>query len=325
MDRRPVLRGGRHVVANGKKAVVFDHPPEMEAFQRWQRHDFESIERDFAKDWRESLRQMPRSVGAIIGVDGQKIKLRDLPAIKAFVDDVIAAKDRRWAILKGAMAALGLPESIQREVAQRWRREGRPSLPKFAPYAAYVFSVDLFFHVAAATGKIAAERPSNRIDMAYLHYLPFSEILVSGDNLHERVAPLFLSERQRFVRAEDLKRGLGELDNYFSNHPDIEREGLMRIAKWPPLTGEYFVSRLYDELRPGWRDRASAPPIPVLSPEANAKIIGELSSFRNPTIARPSRRPFEMDSADSIVIERSVPLKRGKWQFMPASLKADTE
>jgi hypothetical protein len=184
--------------------------------------------------------------------------------------------------------------------------------------------VELFFHVAAATGKIAAERPSNRIDIAYLHYLPFAEIFVSGDGLHERTAAHFLEEDQLFVRSAELKKGLAELDAHYSAHPNIATAGLMKVASWPPTDGQFFVANLYDQLRPSWRKRA-ATPLPEMNPEAHAKILADLKIYQDPQRAKPARHDFGVDAADSVVIERRVPLRRGKWQFMPSDLKGGAD
>ena len=49
-----------------------------------------------------------------------------------------------------------------------------------------------FFQIALGAGLIGGERPSNRTDIAYLFYLPFAMVFASSDNLHRRLAPLFM-------------------------------------------------------------------------------------------------------------------------------------
>lgn len=68
----------------------------------------------------------------------------------------------------------------------RWLYEGQPSLQRFAPYTAHVFKVDPFYYLAMARGSISRERASNRADLAYLYYLPFAMVFISGDRLHMR-------------------------------------------------------------------------------------------------------------------------------------------
>jgi hypothetical protein len=64
-------------------------------------------------------------------------------------------------------------------VLERWNAAGRPSLPTFAPYTTRVFKVDLLYYLGIDRGFISGERASNKADMAYLYYLPFT--MVSGD------------------------------------------------------------------------------------------------------------------------------------------------
>jgi hypothetical protein len=72
---------------------------------------------------------------------------------------------------------------------------GRPRPTDLAPYAAHVMTVDLFFNLTVGSDLIGRERPSNKVDLAYLYYLPFCMLFVSNDRLHERYAPCFLTKR----------------------------------------------------------------------------------------------------------------------------------
>ena len=66
----------------------------------------------------------------------------------------------------------------------------------------------MFFQIALGAGLIGTERPSNRIDIVYLFYLPFSQVFVSTDNLHRRAAAFFLRTDQSFIWGPDLKAHL---------------------------------------------------------------------------------------------------------------------
>ena len=49
-----------------------------------------------------------------------------------------------------------------------WLDVGAPSIYEFAPYAAYVATVRLFFQLAVTFDLISGERPGNVADIAYL-------------------------------------------------------------------------------------------------------------------------------------------------------------
>jgi hypothetical protein len=66
---------------------------------------------------------------------------------------------------------------------ERWQATNQLGLVEFAPYAAFVLSVELFLAVAIESSLISAERLSNRQDIAYLYYLPFTLSWNSGTGI----------------------------------------------------------------------------------------------------------------------------------------------
>ena len=94
---------------------------------------------------------------------------------------------------------LDIPPDLQRAILQRWSIDQFRPLAEYSPYAAHVLVVELFFQIALAANLISAERPSNRIDVAYLCYLPFSTVFISSDKVHRKCAPVFLRNNQEFV------------------------------------------------------------------------------------------------------------------------------
>ena len=100
---------------------------------------------------------------------------------------------------------------------RRWQTSGCKPLPDFAPYTAHVMTVQAFFGLCLGKGLITKESPSNQLDMAYLFYVPFCDVFVSGDRLHLRTAPPFLRANRRFVRSEALQADLSALDEHYSS------------------------------------------------------------------------------------------------------------
>ena len=45
----PIVGRGRSVKTGDRMGIIFERPPEMEAFERWQRHDFLDVERRYAR------------------------------------------------------------------------------------------------------------------------------------------------------------------------------------------------------------------------------------------------------------------------------------
>ena len=118
--------------------------------------------------------------------------------------------------------------------------------------------------VAAAGGpnpRLGRARASNRVDIAYLYYLPFATVFISGDKLHRSTVPLFLTNKQAYLSGDDFKDALAELDQHYDGLPEeIKRLGVMRLATYPPAhirqRGDAAVGRAARARLAGGRETA---------------------------------------------------------------------
>ena len=313
MEQRIILGGARHVVSGARKGVIIQ-PPERQALERWQKREFLAVERDFAQQWRRTLSEVDLTRTAARPFGGAK--LRDLAAAKEAAEETVRRDGDRYRNLRMALDRFGIPEPLRGDIIQRWKAEGGPHLVDFAPYAAYVTTVDTFFAFATGAGLESTERPSHRIDLAYLYYLPFCSVFSSGDGFHARLAPLFLTPDQVFVSAADLKADLAKLDAHYSELPqEVKVTGVVEFAFYPPTQGDFLVSRLWDRfMHPKWRERAeSRVERPKLTEEQQRELVERLKELRRD--GSPSA-PFDSDQADEVQIRRRVPPRRGKWQLL---------
>ena len=102
-------------------------------------------------------------------------------------------------LMKFVFAITQHSENLQQKAWLRYQSFGCPPLKKFSPYVAFIVMIEAFFYFAKLKGLISKERITNKIDFAYLYYLPFCNIFISTDKLHQRVAPIFIDEDQLFV------------------------------------------------------------------------------------------------------------------------------
>ena len=114
---------------------------------------------------------------------------RTLQDAKAIASALVAGTNQPYARLALAIQFFHIPQQLHAPIIQAWQHSGKRTLAEFAPYAAYALTVEIFFQVALGAGLIG-ERPSNRTDIAYLFYLPFSMVFVSQDDLHRKCACL---------------------------------------------------------------------------------------------------------------------------------------
>lgn len=327
MDGRIPMAGGRPVKTVDRSGIVFEESPEAEAFSRWQREEFLDIERLFAQRWRESLRALDLNKMAskfrAIGIDGKNCKNLD-EAYEVAVA-VATGRDKPFDRMELAIVFLGIPQQWHQSILERWSIAGYSPLIEYAPYAAHVLTVEVFFQLALAANLISADRVSNRLDIAYLYYLPFSMIFVSSDKLHRRCASFFLRPNQEFVWGEDLKRDLRKINEHFAAFPEeVKLQGVMRFASEPPRDGDFLVSRIWDKHFPGWRAIADKSEAPIRL-EQEAELVKKLKEFTKAPTLSPAEVDFDPNDPDSLSIQRLVKKRKGSWWQLPRDLKVSED
>ena len=201
MRGQMLVAGGRPVKANGQSGVVFEESPEANAFSRWQNGEFMDIERHHAQGWRKMVTNLDLNELANrfkkLGIDGKSCKT--LEQAKSLASSIVSSTDMPFERMHLALLFLDIDPHYYHDILARWRTFNYPPLTRYAPYLAYVYTIELFFQISLAANLISTERPSNRVDIGYLFYLPFSMIFVSSDKLHKKCAPLFMRGNQQFI------------------------------------------------------------------------------------------------------------------------------
>jgi hypothetical protein len=323
MTRRPVIGVGDVKRApDGTVGLHVDQFPEAEALQRWRSHDFLEIERAAAKTWRAELAEHDpaRLIDVLKDILPTDAKISDLGQLKTFIDTFCSSTEHE--VIALALEVLGVPGEHKGFALARWAAEGKPPLDQFAPYTTHVFKVDLLFYLGIHRGFISGERTSNKADMAYLYYLPFAMVFVSGDRLHQRTVPLFLRDDQSYLTGDEFKAALRELDEHYDRLPEaIKQLGVLTFASYPPSDIDNAVTQLWDEyMRPDWRESAKGYEAELGKPRdeaADRETVAELN--RRLDAARPvSNQDAALieDGPDYFLIQRWVPVKKGKWRMV---------
>ena len=324
---RPVVAGGQPVATSLQRGIMLQPAPEAEALERWQRAEFLETERFFARKWRRALSDIDLQAIYERYRPAPGARLPDLSAAKEIAEQMVRQDGRRFATLKLAMDSIAAPAALRRAIIARWKTLGGPALPDFAPFTAHVMTVDLFFNLAIGSDLIGRERASNKVDLAYLYYLPFCMVFVSNDRLHERCVPYFLTEhkaivdrheltvRQEFVSGRDLKTDLAKLDAHYSALPAAVRDrGVMAFAKDPPPDTDFLVTRLWDRFLPKWRENPTLEP---LSPEMHSKMLEAVKEMeRAQPLTAEAAGDLDADTAGFIMRRMRVPPRRGKWRIV---------
>jgi hypothetical protein len=247
----PIVGGGRRVQSADGLGTVFEHPAEMRAAGRWHDGIFGEEEYASARHWRELLRRAPESLDVFTSGPASRFSFRDVIAVKQFAEQILDRDGARFRTLRAVLDIFGISGRARRAIMSRWKEEGGPTLAEFAPYARHIMLVDLFRNLAMASGHIDPDKSSNFADMAYLYYLPFCEVFVSGDKLHRRCAPLFLREPQQFVWAHDLRPHLAHLVQEYLNDPALPELGVIGLSGKMEFAPESYLGALFRRARPG--------------------------------------------------------------------------
>jgi hypothetical protein len=326
MDGKPLISAGEtRRTEDGKIGIHIDELPEQAGLLRWQEHDFLEIERELARDWRANLsgHDPDRLVGLVKNVLPDEVKFSDLGQLKRFVDKLCSHSDPH--VMALALQVVEPPEAQVRRGLVRWQQARRPPLDRFFPYLAHVFKVDLLFYLGIHRGFISGERPSNRVDIAYLYYLPFGAAFTSGDRLHRMTVPLFLDENQTYLEAKELKSALAELDGHYDELPDAVKEtGVLAFVSFPPSGIENAVTRLWDRhMRPDWREVARAREARLGEPQdvgAKRETLDELKE-RLANSEEVAEEQVDASGPDYFVTSRRVRAKKGKWRMVSQEIQ----
>ena len=320
MSGQIVIPGGRPVRHGNQSGFVFEEPPEIGALRRWQEHKFMEVERDFARQWREMLTLVDidklarglRELGLKAG------RCKTLKDAKNIAEAMIVARNNPIARIRLAFWLLGIPKQFQKDILFRWTFEEQPPLIDFAPYASFVLSIQIFFHIARVADLIS-KKPSTIMDISYLFYLPFCMVFTSSDRLHERCAPLFLRSDQKFIAGKDLKIDLSRLVEHFDKLTEAEKEkGLNAFAEKPPIEGDFLTAKLWDRYLPRWRDISSVPA--DRDTKDNEHLVKHVKAFAEAPALRPEEIDFDIQNPDAVTLTRMVAKRRGKWWQLPKDL-----
>lgn len=315
---KPHIAGGKTYELGGKTGTYYQQSLEEEAFSRWQKGEFLELERNIAKTWRKGLSNLDLSkIYDFFQIFVQEKKPKSIEEVKQAVDRFLDS-DSQEDIFRFGLNMIGASPQFIKEIINRWTKKDKPPIKNFAPYFSYIFSVDLFFNISIAADLIGRGRPSHKVDLAYLYYLPFCMVFTSNDKLHSKIAPLFLRDNQTFVYGMELKEDLKKLDTYYDSLPDeIKKRGLFTFAIFPPDETSFLTTRLWDKhMRADWRKNRYIPK-PQKDNSASKKIMEEMHKFQKEGKQLSENDYMAGKQSDHIVIKRMVHAKKGKWNRFP--------
>lgn len=321
MDGRPLIAGGKlKITQEGQTLVDHDLFPEDKALIRWQEEKFTVLEKEFAFHWREDLLNLnlENKISLVKNILPKGIKLNNLEKIKTFINNFIEQEDMM--ILELLCSLIDVIDPYREQIREKWMEHKPRNLIEMAPYTAFILSIDLFYYLSIHLGQISGVRKSNRIDIAYLYYLPFCNVFSSSDKLHKRVAPLFMNSEQVFIDGITFKKALKWLDDYYSKLSEkVKKEGLVKFATYPPEE-KNLVSDLWDKYLILWRKHLQEKKLTKPKTKKEEKeIVDKMNWIKKQSLTLG--QPLEFDAVDSVMFTKKVRLKKGKWNLFPPEVE----
>ncbi|MCA9421641.1 MAG: hypothetical protein KC592_11505 [Nitrospira sp.] len=244
MDRRPFRLGGEYFTdSTGRRGILFEEEPERESLRHWVAGEFTEAEHALSKAWRFSTRTIDlEKWQKIANIFPSASSLNDLrPAVQRYCDD----PNRQLQNLQFLLGEAGIPDSSSSPICNRWRQCGMPRLRSFAPYAYYCLTVFISFYTALAN-RLIGTRPTNRVDLEYLLYLPFCYAFSSSDNFHRQFASLFLTTGQDFIDGLMLKQDISRIQAHWASISEPERKKYReQSGSYPPDWDDSITNHLW--------------------------------------------------------------------------------
>ncbi len=252
----PVILPGIPVTdRTGQKGMYLKETPEEAALSRWRNDDFSEAEHVLAEAWRQAtkaidlenfVRDLPDSCERLPSVD-------TIPKLRAQVRSFLANEPEHLSYLQWLMTQLSFDEALRRAMLRRWMSGNWSSLRAFAPYAYHCLEVMLSFRLGLKYGLIG-KRPTNRVDLEYLFYLPFCRVFSSSDKCQSALARAFLVPDSTFVDGSVLKADLQSIADHWERLTDAEREDFAyNYGSYPPPNEDSFTYRTWKEHMKPWR------------------------------------------------------------------------
>lgn len=179
--------------------------------ERWKRGLFSPKDIEGANQWRSATEAFRRA-SLLERLEKHLIVLPRVTGIAdciASVDDLLGRATLQSVWLDYLIGELWLKPRFAAAVRRRWEA-GSGWLKLFAPYAHFCLRAILAV-TSASRFRLIPWEANTVTDAVYLYYLPFCEIFVSGDRVHERLAPHFLNEHQRYMKVAELRALLAPL------------------------------------------------------------------------------------------------------------------
>jgi hypothetical protein len=244
-DGRPHV-GIKKAVASesGMRGYLIEETEEEKSIYKWKDGNFSEADHELSALWRMTTTQedLLERLKKSLKPDAA-IKFANFHDLNKFVSESITSPATQEFLLISLLQNYDIDAMSSVQIFGRWNQEGKPLIKDFAPFAFHCLKVDTLFLFGLTSGLIGT-RPTNRVDLEYLYYLPFGNIFTSNDKVHKNLVPLLLQDYQRFITGPELKEDLKNIVAYLST---LEIEERRKFKNVPPIIDSSFTFQLWKE------------------------------------------------------------------------------
>lgn len=217
--------------SSGKIGYQARTSAEDKAFNKWKKGDFNFSDEFLAKRWRELTSEIDLDE-LISNLKTNKFfqkKLRSLEEASAYLNSFLS-ENSGDDLLKILINDFSIEPEDATQIFYRWETNNYTGLKEFSHFGFFCLKTVTLFYLALVN-ELITKRPTNRVDLEYIFYLPFCNIFVSDDKFHRRIVPEVLLGYNDFVRGQELKEDLNRIAVHVKHNKD--QEFLRRPPKLP--------------------------------------------------------------------------------------------
>lgn len=244
-DGRPHV-GIKKAVASesGMRGYLIEETEEEKSIYKWKEGNFTEADHELSALWRMTTTQedLLKRLKESLNPDVAR-KFANFQELYKFVTENITSPVTQEFLLISILQNYDVDATDSVQIFGRWNQEGKPLIKDFAPYAFHCLKVDALFLFGLTSGLIGT-RPTNRVDLEYLYYLPFGNVFTSNDKVHKNLVPLLLQDYQKFITGPELKEDFKNIVAYLNN---LEIEERIKFKNVPPIIESSITFQLWKE------------------------------------------------------------------------------
>jgi hypothetical protein len=286
----PIVHSDRTTIGpDGKYGIIIEESPEEQALLRWRHGQFSQAEEILADRWRvvtraadlEGLQRLLKRVHSRLPDFGSVSALRDF--VDRFISQTDATTLLEWFLREMPFRLMTRIRGFAHFVISK-----AGSIQRFSSYLHYCLVVTLMFRFGLARGLITP-RATNWIDLEYLYYLPFCNIFVSRDQMHVDLVSPLLTNEQRFIHGDELKRGLGRMANWWEGMSESDRGDFDASAGvGPPEWQDSPTFQAWQEfMDPNYRRRGPRNLMDTLEPQVLDRVMRHIRRHLDESTTSP--------------------------------------